>query len=61
MSMNNLEEMLFQRCLEARIERQKADNTRTRTRFITLFELIRDSGCEEAYIEWLLKIEEKEG
>lgn len=59
--MSNLEEMLFQRCLEARIECQKSDNTRTRARFITLFELIRDSGYEEAYIEWICRPEQEVG
>lgn len=55
-TMNNyLEELLFQRCLEARIECQKSDNARTRARFIALFELIIDAGYEEAYIEWICK------
>lgn len=48
-----LEKLLFQRCLEARIECQKLNNTRSRTKFITLFELIRDAGYEEPYIEWI--------
>lgn len=48
-----LEKLLFERYLKARIERQKSDNARTRAKCITLYELIRDAGYEEAYIEWI--------
>lgn len=54
-----LEKLLFERCLKARIERQKSDNARTRAKFITLYELIRDAGHEEAYIEWICRPEQE--
>lgn len=57
---NYLEKLLFQRCLEARIEYQKTNTPRSRERFIALFELIIDTGYEEAYIEWICEMEKKE-